>query len=135
MARTLYSIKGTLFLTTSRTEKTQGDIYNEIRALPGIVTLNTKTLGKEKIAIIAKIDPYPYGGKFNIEIHNKIISEIKEIPGVRKFNVYESPFVKPEPKQTFDPRPTSYDDNRKRSSDNKKSIIPSKPQNQGNTTN
>jgi hypothetical protein len=109
MARTLYSIKGTLFTTTSRTEKTQSDLYNEIRALPGIVTLNSKTLDKNKIALVVKVDPYPYGGKFTEEIHNKIISEIKEIPGIRKFNVYESPFVKPEPKQTYNPVPTSYD--------------------------
>jgi hypothetical protein len=109
MARTLYSIKGTLFTTTSRTEKTQSELYDEIRALPGIVTLNSKTLDKNKIAVVVKIDPYPYGGKFTEEIHNKIISEIKEIPGIRKFIVYESPFVKPEPKQTYNPVPTSYD--------------------------
>ena len=109
MARTLYSIKGTLFTSTSRTEKTQSELYDEIRALPGVVTLNTKTLGKEKIALVVKVDPYPYGGKFTEDIHNKIIAEIKEIPGVRKFNVYESPFIKPEPKQSFDPTPTSYD--------------------------
>jgi len=127
MARTLYSIKGTMFLSTSRTEKTQGELYDEIRALPGVVTLNTKTLAKEKIAVVVKVDPYPYGGKFTEEIHNKIISEIKEIPGIRKFIVYESPFIKPEPKQVYDPTPTSYDD-RERSSQNQRSTIPSKPE-------
>jgi hypothetical protein len=45
MARSLYSIKGTLFTSTARTEKTQGELYDEIRSLPGVVTLNTKTLG------------------------------------------------------------------------------------------
>jgi hypothetical protein len=117
MARSLYSIKGTLFTSTSRTEKTQSELYDEIRALPGVVTLNTKTLDKEKIALVIKVDPYPYGGKFTEEVHNKIISEIKEIPGVRKFNVYESPFIKAEPKTAFNPIPTSYD-NRKRTDSN-----------------
>jgi hypothetical protein len=109
MARTLYSIKGTLFMSTSRVEKTQSDLSSFHRALPGVVTLNSKTLSKNKIALVLKIDPYPYGGKFTEEIHNKIISEIKEIPGIRKFNVYESPFIKPELKQTYNPVPTSYD--------------------------
>jgi hypothetical protein len=109
MARSLYSVKGTLYTSTSRVEKTQSELYDEIRSLPGVVTLNTKTLGKDKIALVVKVDPYPYGGKFTEEVHNKIISEIKEIPGVRKFNIYESPFVKPEPKQVFNPTPKSYD--------------------------
>lgn len=131
MARTLYSIKGTIFTTTSRTEKTHGELYDEIRSLPGIVTLNTRTLDKEKIAIVAKIDPYPYGGKFTEEIHNKIISEIKEVPGVRKFNVYESPFIKPKPKQSFDPTPKSYD-NRKRVDIHPGQSLPDKSQNSRN---
>lgn len=109
MARTLYSIKGTLFISTSRTEKTQSDLYNEMRSLPGVVTLNTKTLQKDKIAVVVKVDPYPYGNKFTEDVHNKIIAEIKEIPGIRKFNVYESPFIKQEPKKRFNPTPTRYD--------------------------
>ena len=113
MARSLYSIKGTMFLSTSRTEKTQGEIYDEIRALPGIVTLNTKTRGKDKIDAVIKVDPYPYGGKFTEEVYNKILAEIKEIPGIRKYNIYESPFVKPEPKQVYDPTPKSYDDRKR----------------------
>jgi len=126
MARTLYSIKGTLFTSTARTEKTQSELYDEIRALPGVVTLNTKTRGKDKIDAVVKVDPYPYGGKFTQEIHDKVVEEIKEIPGIRKFNIYESPFVKPEPKQVYDPKPTSYD--RERTSQNQRSVIPSKPQ-------
>jgi hypothetical protein len=128
MARSLYSIKGTLFMSTTRGEKTQSELYDEIRALPGVVTLKTTTLGKDKIALVVKVDPYPYGGKFTEEVHNKIISEIKEIPGVRKFNVYESPFVKPEPKQVYDPTPTTPQD-RERSSQNQRPTVPSKPEN------
>jgi hypothetical protein len=127
MARSISSIKGTLFLSTDRVEKTQTELYDEIRALPGVVTLNTKTLQKDKVATVVKVDPYPYGGKFTQEVHDKIIAEIKEIPGVRKFNVYESPFVKAEPKQVYDPTPTSFD-NRERAPQNQRSIIPSKPQ-------
>jgi hypothetical protein len=117
MAKSLYSIKGTLFTSTLGNEKSQSELYNEIRSLPGVVTLNTKTLDKEKIALVVKVDPFPYGGKFTEDVHNKIISEIKEIPGVRKFNVYESPFIKAEPKKAFNPIPTSYD-NRKRTDSN-----------------
>lgn len=112
MARSLFSIKGTLFTTTSNTERTNGEIQDDIRAVKGVVTLNTRTIGEEKSAIVVKVDPYPYGGKFTQEVHDTIISEIEDIPGVRKFKIHESPFVKPEPKQVFDPRPqspTSYD--------------------------
>lgn len=112
MARTLYSLKGILFISTERTEKTQSELYDEIRSLPGVVTLNTKTLGKDKIALVVKVDPYPYANKFNEEVHNKIIAEIKEIPGIRKFNVYESPFIKQKPKKQFNPVPISYDKSR-----------------------
>ena len=130
MARNTYSIKGTMFLSTQRTEKTQGELYDEIRALPGVVTLNTKTLQKDKIAVVVKIDPYPYGDKFTEEVHNKIIAEIKEIPGVRKFNVYESPFVKLEPKKVYDPTPTSYD-NRQGNAQNTGQNVPGKSQSTG----
>jgi len=112
MARSLYSIKGTLFTSTSNTEKTHGEIYDEIRSIAGVVTLNTRTIDKDRVAIVAKVDPYPYGGKFTEEVHNKVINEIQEVPGVRKFKVHESPFIKPEPKQTYSPvpqAPKSYD--------------------------
>ncbi len=137
MARSLYSIKGTLFTSTTRKEKTQSELYDEIRALPGVVTLKTTTLGKDKIALVVKVDPYPYGGKFTEEVHNKIIAEIKEIPGVRKFNVYESPFVKPEPKQVYDPTPTTptAPQDRQGVSQNPRQTLPSKPQNTGTSRN
>lgn len=112
MAKSLFSIKGTLFTSTSNTERTHGEIQDDIRAVEGVVTLNTRTLDKDKSAIVVKVDPYPFGGKFTQEIHDAVIAEIEEIPGIRKFKVHESPFVKPEPKQVFDPRPqnpTSYD--------------------------
>lgn len=112
MARSLYSIKGILFTSTSNTEKTHGEIYDEVRSIAGVVTLNTRTLDKDRVAIVAKVDPYPYGGKFTEEVHNKVVSEIQEVPGVRKFKVNESPFIKPEPKQQFNPvpqAPKSYD--------------------------
>lgn len=128
MAKQLDKVQGTIFLSDDLGDKNQSDIYNEMRSIPGVVTVNTKSLGKNKIAVVVKIDPYPYGKSLTKIIHDKIASEIKEIPGIRKFEIFQSKFVKPEPKQTFDPRPTSYDDNRERSSDNKKSIIPSKPQ-------
>lgn len=139
MARTTYSIKGTLFLSTSNTEKTQGEINNEIRSIAGVVTLNTRHLDKDKIAAVVKVDPYPYGGKFSQEVHDKVIAEIIEIPGVRKFNVSESPFVKPEPTKIFNPipvtsnKPTSYAT--KGNNQSTRSVIPSRPQNsrpQGN---
>ena len=113
-------------MSTTRGEKTQSELYDEIRALPGVVTLKTTTLGKDKIALVVKVDPYPYGGKFTEEVHNKIIAEIKEIPGVRKFNVYESPFVKPEPKQVYDPTPTTPQD-RQGVSQNPRQTLPNKP--------
>jgi hypothetical protein len=137
MARTTYSIKGTLFLSTSNTEKTQGEINNEIRSIAGVVTLNTRHLDKDKIAAVVKVDPYPYGGKFTQEVHDKVIAEIIEIPGVRKFNVSESPFIKPEPKAVFNPTPTkqtSYD-TKQGNNQSPRSIIPSRSQNsrpQGN---
>lgn len=135
MAKQLDKVQGTIFLSDDLGDKNQSDIYNEMRSIPGVVTVSTKSLGKNKIAVVVKVDSYPYGKIFTEEIHNKIVSEIKEIPGIRKFEIFQSKFVKPEPTQTFDPRPTtSYDDNRKRSSDDKRSVIPSKPQNQGNTT-
>ena len=112
MARQLSSIKGLLFTSTSNTEKTHGEIYDDIRAIEGVVTLNTRTIDKDRVAIVVKVDPYPYGGKFTEDVHNKVISEIQEVPGVRKFKVQESPFVKPEPKQVFNPVPQaakSYD--------------------------
>lgn len=134
MARSTFSIKGTLFTSTSNTEKTYGEISNEIRSIAGVVTLNTKRLDKEKTALVVKIDPYPYGGKFTEDVHNKIIAEIQEIPGIRKFNVYESPFVKPEPKKNFNPIPVA---SQKQVSSNvsqgnnqgTRSIIPSRSQN------
>ena len=107
MARSIYSIKGTLFLSTRNTEKTQGEINNEIRSIAGVVTLNTRRLEKDKIAVVVKVDPYPYGGRFSEDIHNKILGEIKNIPGVRKFNVYESPFIKPQPKAAYNPIPVA----------------------------
>lgn len=107
MARSTYSIKGTLFLSTRNTEKTQGEINNEIRSIAGVVTLNTRHLEKDKIAVVVKVDPYPYGGRFSEDIHNKILGEIKNIPGVRKFVVYESPFVKPQPKAVHNPIPVA----------------------------
>jgi hypothetical protein len=107
MARSTYSIKGTLFLSTRNTEKTQGEINNEIRSIAGVVTLNTRHLEKDKIAVVVKVDPYPYGGRFSEDIHNKILEEIKNIPGVRKFSVYESPFIKPQPKAVHNPIPVA----------------------------
>lgn len=112
MARTLFSIKGVLFTSTSNTEKTQGEIYDDIRSIEGVVTLNTRTLGKDKIAVVVKVDPYPFGSKFTQEVHDTIVKDIEEVKGVRKFKVKESPFVKIEPKQQFNPvpqAPTSYD--------------------------
>lgn len=112
MARTLFSIKGVLFTSTSNTEKTQGEIYDDIRSIEGVVTLNTRTLEKDKIAVVVKVDPYPFGSKFTQEVHDTIVKDIEEVKGVRKFKVKESPFVKPEPKQQFNPvpqAPTSYD--------------------------
>lgn len=112
MARTLFSIKGVLFTSTSNTEKTQGEIYDDIRSIEGVVTLNTRTLGKDKIAVVVKVDPYPFGSKFTQEVHDTIIKNIEEVKGVRKFRVNESPFIKPEPKQAFSPvpqAPKSYD--------------------------
>jgi hypothetical protein len=107
MARSIYTIKGVLFLSTSNTEKTQGEINDEIRSIAGVVTLNTRRIDKDRIAVVVKTDPYPYGGKFNEEVYNKILAEILEIPGVRKFNVNESPFVKPEPKVQNNPIPVA----------------------------
>jgi hypothetical protein len=130
MARSISSIKGTLFLSTDRVEKTQTELYDEIRALPGVVTLNTKTLQKDKVAAVVKVDPYPYGGKFTQEVHDKIIAEIIEIPGIRKFNVYESPFVKLEPKKVYDPTPTSFD-NRQGNAQNTGQNVPGKSQSTG----
>ena len=112
MARSLFSIKGILFTSTSNTEKTHGEINDEIRSIAGVVTLNTRNAGGDKVAVVVKVDPYPYGGKFTQEVHDKVVSEIQEVPGVRKFKVQESPFIKPEPKQQFSPvpqAPKSYD--------------------------
>ncbi len=106
MARQLSSIKGLLFTSTSNTEKTHGEIYDDIRALEGVVTLNTRTLDKDKIAVVVKINPNPLGGKFTPDVHNQVIKNIEEIKGVRKFRVNESPFIKPE-KKTFSPVPQS----------------------------
>jgi len=107
MARSIYTIKGTLFLSTSNTEKTQGEINDEIRSIAGVVTLNTRHIDKDRIAAVIKTDPYPYGGKFSEDVYNKILAEILEIPGVRKFNVSESPFVKPQPKISSNPIPVA----------------------------
>lgn len=107
MARDLYIIKGVLFTSTSNTEKTHSEIYDNIRSIEGIVTVNTRTLEKDKIAIVVKVDPYHSGGKFTEEVHNNIISEIENVKGVRKFKVTESPFIKPEPKKIFNPIPQS----------------------------
>jgi hypothetical protein len=112
MARQLSSIKGVLYTSTSNTEKTHGEIYDDIRALEGVVTLNTRTLDKDRIAIVAKINPNPLGGKFTPEVHDQVIDNISNIKGVRKFQVKESPFVEPEQKKVFDPTPQapkSYD--------------------------
>jgi len=114
MARTLFSIKGVLFTSTSNTEKTRGEIYDDIRSIKGVVTLNTRTLEKNKIAVVVKVDPYPFESKFTQEVHDTIVKDIEEVKGVRKFRVKESPFVKPEPKQEYNPvpqSPTSYDTN------------------------
>jgi hypothetical protein len=107
MARSLFSIKGVLFTSTSNTEKTQGEIYDDIRSIEGVVTLNTRTLEKNKIAVVVKVDPYPFGSKFTQEVHDTIVKDIEGVKGVRKFRVKESPFVKIEPKQTFNPVPQS----------------------------
>ena len=107
MARQLSSIKGLLFTSTSNTEKTHGEIYDDIRAIEGVVTLNTRTLDKDKIAVVVKINPNPLGGKFTNEVHNQVIQSIENIKGVRKFRVSESPFVKPQPKQVTSPIPQS----------------------------
>lgn len=107
MARSLFSIKGVLFTSTSNTEKTHGEIYDDIRSIEGVVTLNTRTLEKGKIAVVVKVDPYPFGGKFTQEVHDTIVKEIEEIRGIRKFRIKESPFIKPEPKQTYNPVPQS----------------------------
>ncbi len=47
MARQLSSIKGLLFTSTGDTEKTHGEIYDDIRAIEGVVTLSTRSLDKE----------------------------------------------------------------------------------------
>jgi len=107
MARQLSSIKGLLFTSTSNTEKTHGEIYDDIRAIEGVVTLNTRTLDKNRIAVVVKINPSPLGGKFTDEIHNQIVKTIEDVKGVRKFRVSESPFVKPQPKQVTNPIPQS----------------------------
>ena len=112
MARQLSSIKGLLFTSTSNTEKTHGEIYDDVRAVEGVVTLNTRSLDKDRSAIVVKVDPNPFGGKFTQEVHDGVIAEIEDIVGVRKFKVHESPFIKPEPKLAPNPvpqAPTSYD--------------------------
>ena len=111
MASQLSSIKGLLFTSTGDTEKTHGEIYDDIRAIEGVVTLSTRSLDKNKIAIVAKVNPNPLGGKFTPDVHNQVIKNIENVKGVRKFKVQESPFIKVE-KPTFNPvpqTPKSYD--------------------------
>jgi hypothetical protein len=106
------AIKGTIFTNTEDYEKTQGKLNDEIRSIAGVLTANMRALGDGKYAAVIKVDPYPYGGKFTQEVHDTIISEIEDINGIRKFKVHESPFVKPLPKQVYNPvpnSPTSYD--------------------------
>jgi len=108
------SLKGLLFTNNEDYDKTQGKLNDEIRSIAGVLTANMRALGDGRYAAVIKVDPYPYGGKFTQEVHDTIISEIQDINGIRKFKVFESPFVKPLPKQVHNPVPQaskSYDNN------------------------
>jgi len=107
MARQLSSIKGVLYTSTTDTDKTHGEIYDDIRALKGVVTVNTRTVDKSRVALVVKINPNPLGGKFTSEVHDQVINDINNVKGVRKFKVSESPYIKPEPKKVLSPIPQS----------------------------
>lgn len=116
------SLKGTIFTNTGDYDKTQGKLNDEIRSVAGVLTANMRALGNGKYAAVIKVDPYPYGGKFTQEVHDEIVARIGKIKGVRKFQIHESPFVTPIPKQVPNPVPVAPQkpgyDNRQRNPQN-----------------
>ena len=85
MARQLSSIKGLLFTSTGDTEKTHGEIYDDIRAIEGVVTLSTRSLDKNKSDLGNK--SYLYDKAFQDTITQRDLSNTKQQ------NVHKIPII------------------------------------------
>ena len=100
-ASKLYKIEG--HLVTDTNKKTQSQILSDIRAVPGITTVDVQEYiprlpkkGRTYDKLTVKVDPHPYikdGDLFTIETINQVISSINSIKGIIKFKVKDPQLV------------------------------------------
>ena len=100
-ASKLYKIEG--YLITNTDKKTQSQILSDIRAVPGITTVDVQEYvprlpkkGREYDKLTVKVDPHPYikgGDLFTIDTVNQVIDSINNIKGIVKFKVKDPQLI------------------------------------------